>query len=83
MTNAQSRYMLRYREACEEYAKAVEKLAFRLMELIALSLALPVDRLRGFFKDHQTTVMRLNHYPPCPAPHLALGVGRHKRCWCT
>lgn len=21
---------------------------------------------------------RINHYPPCPAPDLALGVGRHK-----
>ncbi|OWM79276.1 hypothetical protein CDL15_Pgr003448 [Punica granatum] len=66
------------REACEEYAKAVEELAFRLMELIALSLGLPADRFRGFFNDHQTTFTRLNRYPPCPAPHLALGVGRHK-----
>ena len=22
--------------------------------------------------------MRANHYPPCPTPELALGVGRHK-----
>ncbi|MCD9560446.1 hypothetical protein HAX54_019128 [Datura stramonium] len=29
------------------------------------------------FKD-QTSFIRLNHYPPCPIPHLALGVGRHK-----
>ncbi|PKI50233.1 hypothetical protein CRG98_029306 [Punica granatum] len=50
----------------------------RLMELIALSLGLPADRFHGFFNDHQTTFMRLNHYPPCPAPHLALGVGHHK-----
>ncbi|KAF2300042.1 hypothetical protein GH714_007394 [Hevea brasiliensis] len=25
-----------------------------------------------------TTFIRLNHYPPCPVPDLALGVGRHK-----
>lgn len=31
----------------------------------------------AFFKDH-TSRMRLNHYPPCPTPDLALGVGRHK-----
>lgn len=65
------------REACEEYAKEVEKLAYKLMELIALSLGLPADSFNGFFKD-QTTFVRLNHYPPCPAPHLALGLGRHK-----
>ncbi|KAK6253605.1 hypothetical protein QUC31_015325 [Theobroma cacao] len=47
------------------------------MELIALSLGLPADRFHGFFKD-QTSFIRLNHYSPCPAPDLALGVGRHK-----
>lgn len=25
-----------------------------------------------------TSNLRLNHYPVCPAPHLALGVSRHK-----
>ncbi|KAJ4830102.1 hypothetical protein Tsubulata_017789 [Turnera subulata] len=65
------------REACQEYAKEVEQLAFKLMELIALSLGLPENRFHSFFKD-QTTFIRINHYPPCPSPHLALGVGRHK-----
>ncbi|KAJ4830101.1 hypothetical protein Tsubulata_017788 [Turnera subulata] len=65
------------REACQEYAKEVENLAFKLMELIALSLGLPGNRFQPFFKD-QTTFIRLNHYPPCPSPRLALGVGRHK-----
>ena len=53
------------------------KLAYKLMELIALSLGLPADRFHGFFKD-QTSYIRLNHYNPCPAPHLALGLGRHQ-----
>uniref|UniRef100_A0ACD5W7W1 Uncharacterized protein n=1 Tax=Avena sativa TaxID=4498 RepID=A0ACD5W7W1_AVESA len=67
-----------FREALEEYAKAMEQLALNLMELIARSLGLRPDRLHGFFKDDQTTFIRLNHYPPCPSPDLALGVGRHK-----
>ncbi|KAL6867675.1 hypothetical protein ACP4OV_015699 [Aristida adscensionis] len=67
-----------FREALEEYAKAMEELAFKLLELIARGLSLRPDRLFGFFKDNQTTVLRLNHYPPCPSPDLALGVGRHK-----
>ncbi|GAB4853952.1 hypothetical protein Ancab_040609 [Ancistrocladus abbreviatus] len=66
-----------FREACEEYGSAVEKLALKLLELIALSLGLAADRLEGFFKEH-TGFIRLNHYPHCPSPHLALGVGRHK-----
>ncbi|XP_062096966.1 flavonol synthase/flavanone 3-hydroxylase-like [Humulus lupulus] len=65
------------REACEGYAREVEKLSIKLMELIALSLGLPTTRFNEFFKD-QTSFIRLNHYPPCPIPHLALGVGRHK-----
>ncbi|KAK9060365.1 hypothetical protein SSX86_021069 [Deinandra increscens subsp. villosa] len=65
------------REACEEYVKDVQKLSNKLLELISLSLNLPANRLQPFFKD-QTTFVRLNHYPPCLAPDLALGVGRHK-----
>jgi len=65
------------REALEEYAAAMEELAFRLLELIARSLDLRPDRLRGFFRE-QTTYMRVNRYPPCPRPDLALGIGRHK-----
>nr|DAD40550.1 TPA_asm: hypothetical protein HUJ06_014873 [Nelumbo nucifera] len=70
-------YLPEFRGACEEYARGVEKLAFQLLELISLSLGLPGKRLNGFFKD-QTSFVRLNHYPPCPSPELALGVGRHK-----
>lgn len=65
------------REACEEYCRAVEKLSFMLLEIISLSLDLPAKRFNDFFKN-QTSFVRLNHYPPCPSPHLALGVSRHK-----
>ncbi|KAL6905429.1 hypothetical protein ACP4OV_003030 [Aristida adscensionis] len=67
-----------FREAMEEYDKSMEELAFKLLELIARSLKLRPDRLFGFFKGQTTTFIRLNHYPPCPSPDLALGVGRHK-----
>lgn len=55
----------------------MEKLAFNLLELIAISLGLPENRLSGYFNG-QTSSIRINYYPPCPFPHLALGVGRHK-----
>ncbi|KAL5562514.1 hypothetical protein UlMin_032261 [Ulmus minor] len=75
--NCWPQYPPELRETCEEYGREVRKLALKLMELIALSLGLPSNKFHGYFKD-QTTIMRLNHYPPCPSPHLALGVGRHK-----
>ncbi|KAK3412440.1 hypothetical protein EUGRSUZ_I01191 [Eucalyptus grandis] len=65
------------REACEEYAQELKKLAYKLIRLIAQSLGLPANRFDEFYKD-QTSFIRLNHYPPCPVPHLALGLGRHK-----
>lgn len=65
------------RELCEDYAREVEKLAYKLLELISLSLGLSADRLQGYFKE-QTTFLRFNYYPPCPYPELALGVGPHK-----
>lgn len=65
------------REACEEYTQEMMKLSFKLLELIALSLSIPADRLSDCFKDH-TSFVRINYYPPCPFPDLALGVGPHK-----
>lgn len=43
------------------------------MELISLVS----NRVRDFF-IHNTSNIRLNHYPPCPYTHLALGLGHHK-----
>ncbi|KAL6963944.1 hypothetical protein U1Q18_034951 [Sarracenia purpurea var. burkii] len=77
LVNRWPEYPPEFREASEEYAKEMEKLAHKLLELISLSLGLSADRLSGFFNDH-TSFIRLNHYPPCPLPDLALGVGRHK-----
>ncbi|POO03032.1 Isopenicillin N synthase [Trema orientale] len=65
------------REVCQKYAREMEKLAFRILGLIAKSLGLPENRFHEFFK-RQMTLVRFNYYPPCPFPDLALGVGRHK-----
>uniref|UniRef100_A0A2P2JZT6 Oxidoreductase family protein n=1 Tax=Rhizophora mucronata TaxID=61149 RepID=A0A2P2JZT6_RHIMU len=70
-------YPPEFREVCQEYAREVSNLGYKLFELVSQGLGLPADRLIGYFKD-QLSLCRLNYYPPCPAPHLALGVGRHK-----
>ncbi|KAL9333450.1 hypothetical protein Peur_073589 [Populus x canadensis] len=77
ISNRWPQYPTEFREACQEYSREVEKLGYRLLKLVSLSLGLPANRLNGYFID-QTSLCRINHYPPCPNPHLALGVGRHK-----
>ncbi|XP_054777730.1 protein DMR6-LIKE OXYGENASE 2-like [Prosopis cineraria] len=78
ISNRWPQYPAEFRETLEDYAGEVEKVAYRLLELVALSLGLPAQRLKGYFQDQQMSILRLNYYPPCPFPHLALGVGRHK-----
>lgn len=77
LTNQWPDYPPELRDVCEVYSGKMQELAHKLLGLIALSLGLPKDRFHGFFKN-QTSFMRLNYYPPCPAPQLALGLGRHK-----
>lgn len=77
LTNQWPEYPHGFREVCEDYAREVEKVAYKLLELISLSLGLSADRLQGYFRE-QSTFLRFNYYPPCPYPELALGVGPHK-----
>ncbi|MED6122573.1 hypothetical protein PIB30_040955 [Stylosanthes scabra] len=76
-TNKSPNYPPNFRGTLEKYIEEMEKLGYKLLELIAMSLGLEAKRFEEFFED-QTSFVRLNHYPPCPYPHLALGVGRHK-----
>ncbi|CAK8537567.1 unnamed protein product [Lathyrus sativus] len=66
-----------FREIMEEYSGKLEKLSFKLLELISLSLGLAGDKFFDCFKN-QISQTRLNYYPPCPFPELALGVGAHR-----
>ncbi|KAH1261387.1 Protein DMR6-LIKE OXYGENASE 1 [Glycine max] len=77
-TNQSPEYPLNFRVVTQEYIQEMEKLSFKILELIALSLGLEAKRFEEFFIKDQTSFIRLNHYPPCPYPDLALGVGRHK-----
>ncbi|XP_045833023.1 jasmonate-induced oxygenase 2-like isoform X1 [Trifolium pratense] len=77
-TNPSPQYPPHFKVIIEEYIKEMEKVGFKLLELIALSLGVEAKRFEEFFIKNQTSFLRLNHYPPCPYPHLALGVGPHK-----
>ncbi|XP_061373417.1 jasmonate-induced oxygenase 2-like [Gastrolobium bilobum] len=77
-TNQTPEYPPQFGVIIQEYIQEMEKLASKLLELIALSLGLGAKSFEEFFINEQTSFIRLNHYPSCPYPQLALGVGRHK-----
>ncbi|KAJ1287898.1 hypothetical protein BS78_02G045800, partial [Paspalum vaginatum] len=64
-------------EVCQAYCDAMARLALDVTEVPAAALGLGRGALRGFFAGGDS-VMRLNHYPPCRQPHLALGTGPHR-----
>lgn len=64
----------RYREEVGKYSIEVRKMGFKILELIAEGLGLN----KGHFEEvGQAQSMAINHYPPCPDPSLAMGIGGH------
>ncbi|CAN1235820.1 Flavonol synthase/flavanone 3-hydroxylase [Linum perenne] len=74
-----------YREVNEEYVKKLHGLVNKLYECLSLGLGLEAEALGlkpGALKsslggDEIEAEMKINHYPPCPQPELALGVEAH------
>ncbi|CAN1157741.1 Gibberellin 20 oxidase 1 [Linum perenne] len=63
-------------EVYEEYCKAMSNLSLRIMELLGVSLGVGRHQFREFYEGNDS-IMRLNYYPPCQKPDLALGTGPH------
>jgi isopenicillin N synthase-like dioxygenase len=77
-TNQWPEYPPTFRAVCEKWSKSVEGLAFELLGLISESLGLPATYFHKYWLPDDSNFIRLNYYPKCPAPNLALGVSRHK-----
>lgn len=65
------------REACMEYAHAIEELAFKLLQAIVMTLGLPPMSLNECFNEDATSTIVFNRYPPCPYPDRVLGINPH------
>ncbi|KAL9242754.1 hypothetical protein vseg_016723 [Gypsophila vaccaria] len=70
------------RGAALEYARGVEKLGLKILELLALSLGLAADRLTEYHKDTSLSV-RLHQYTPRPDPEAVLEAGTHTDTGCV
>eukprot|EP00261_Vitis_vinifera_P012925 XP_002284410.1 PREDICTED: flavonol synthase/flavanone 3-hydroxylase-like [Vitis vinifera] len=67
-----------YRDANEEYTKCLRGVADRLFSRLSLGLGLDEDELKkSVGGDELTYLLKINYYPPCPRPDLALGVVAH------
>ncbi|CAK9152086.1 unnamed protein product [Ilex paraguariensis] len=67
-----------YREVNEEYAKYLHRVVEKLLRSLSLGLGLGGHDLKNAVGgDELIYLMKINYYPPCPRPDLALGVVAH------
>ncbi|KAK6938443.1 Non-hem dioxygenase N-terminal domain [Dillenia turbinata] len=67
-----------YRGVTEEYKKELLRVTYQLLELLSEGLGLDVNLLKSHLGGEEIEMeMKINMYPPCPQPELALGVEPH------
>nr|QJS57392.1 anthocyanidin synthase [Lagerstroemia indica] len=68
-----------YKAATEEYARQLRSLATRVLSALSLGLGLEEGRLEKEVGglEEMLLQMKINYYPKCPQPELALGVEAH------
>ena len=62
------RELPKFAAAIARFYAACDSLAFELVEVIAANLGMPPGALDACFRPQHTSFLRLNSYPPCPAP---------------
>ncbi|XP_010256287.1 PREDICTED: flavonol synthase/flavanone 3-hydroxylase-like [Nelumbo nucifera] len=67
-----------YREVTDEYTQELLKVTDKLLELLSLGLGLEGEKLKSCLGGEKLELeLKINFYPPCPQPELALGVEPH------
>ncbi|KAF9608466.1 hypothetical protein IFM89_009832 [Coptis chinensis] len=67
-----------YREANEEYTKFLKSVVDKLLTYLSLGLRLKGNAIKeAVGGDNLEYLLKINYYPPCPRPDLALGVAPH------
>ncbi|KAK1307229.1 Gibberellin 20 oxidase 1 [Acorus calamus] len=60
------------------YMNAMDGLGMVILDMLAHGLGLPHDFFtKNFNKEKESTMIRVNRYPPCPLPERCLGLGSH------
>ncbi|KAE9447082.1 hypothetical protein C3L33_21019, partial [Rhododendron williamsianum] len=67
-----------FRQVMEQYAEEARKVCNHLLEALAESLSLEKHVfLENFDSENSEIKVRVNYYPPCPRPDLAMGQYPH------
>lgn len=68
-----------YTEVTSEYARQLRGLATKILSVLSIGLGLEEDRLEKEVGGLEELLlqMKINYYPKCPQPELALGVEAH------
>ncbi|KAJ9135941.1 hypothetical protein P3X46_033061 [Hevea brasiliensis] len=67
---------LPFRDTVEAYSSELEKLATKILGLIAKVLRIDPNYVKDLFEGG-FQAMRMNYYPPCPQPDLVIGLSAH------
>ncbi|KAK1441225.1 hypothetical protein QVD17_07068 [Tagetes erecta] len=64
------------RDKLEAYSLEMKRLAHEILNQMAKALGMDTEEMSELFQDGVQSV-RMNYYPPCPQPELALGFSPH------
>ncbi|KAI8525754.1 hypothetical protein RHMOL_Rhmol13G0254700 [Rhododendron molle] len=67
---------LPFRDTVEAYSLELKNLAMKILSLMAKALKMKDEDMRNLFGEGMQS-MRMNYYPPCPQPELAIGLSAH------
>ncbi|KAJ4703755.1 2-oxoglutarate (2OG) and Fe(II)-dependent oxygenase superfamily protein [Melia azedarach] len=70
-----------FRETLETYSNELKSLTMKILNLMAKALRMEPNDLKVLFEGGWQS-MRMNYYPPCPQPELAIGLSPHSDASC-
>ncbi|CAN0853702.1 Codeine O-demethylase [Linum grandiflorum] len=70
-----------FKESMEAYLQELQKLAMRLVGLMANAIKTERKKVEEMMEDGMQSV-RMNYYPPCPRPELVMGITPHSDASC-
>ncbi|GMN43402.1 hypothetical protein TIFTF001_012605 [Ficus carica] len=70
------KFPLPFRDSLEAYSAELHNIAKTILEFMAKALRMEVNEMKELFEDGWQA-MRMNYYPPCPQPELAIGLNPH------